>query len=131
MASDSPVFEAPHPGHGAFSLHQQSAMHGPPILQKLSRTLQSSRSDQRVPPAHRAHRANCIIAVSWVLHHAAEHSLKTSKWSNVVTCSAHAHQGSQMQPNSHTLVHSVHRAHRAGGTLSAMQAKPARAKAGA
>ena len=34
-----------------------------------------------------------------------------------MTCGAHAHQGSQMQPNAHALVHSVHGAHRAGGTL--------------
>ena len=40
-----------------------------------------------------------------------------------MTCGAHAHQGSQMQPNAHALVHSVHRAHRAGGTLSASAAQ--------
>ena len=44
--------------------------------------------------AHRAHRAHFIIEVSWVLRHAAEHSPKTATRSNVVTCGAHAHQGS-------------------------------------
>jgi hypothetical protein len=34
-----------------------------------------------------------------------------------VTCGAHAHQGSRMQPNAHALVHSVHHA---GGTLSTL-----------
>ena len=34
-----------------------------------------------------------IIEVSWVLRHAAEHSPKTSKQSNVVTCGAHAASG--------------------------------------
>ena len=35
------------------------------------------------------------------------------KRSDVVTCSAHVHQGSCMQPNVHSLVHCVHCTHRA------------------
>ena len=41
----------------------------------------------------------------------------------MVTCGAHAHQGSRLQPNIHALVHSVHRAHRAGGTLYHLRPK--------
>ena len=66
---------------------------------------------------HHAHRAHCTMEVSRVLRHAAEHSPRTSKQSDAVTCSAHMHQGSWMQPNTHALVHCVHRAHRTGGTL--------------
>ena len=32
-----------------------------------------------MPPAHHAYRAHCIIAVSWVLRHAAEHSPRNFK----------------------------------------------------
>ena len=35
-----------------------------------------------------------------------------------MACSAHAHQGSWMRPNARALVHHVHCAHRAGGTLN-------------
>ena len=35
----------------------------------------------------------------------------------LLTCSAHARQGSWMGPNARALVHHVKRAHRAGGTL--------------
>ena len=42
MASYQPVFEAPHLGRGAFSIHQRFAMHGRPILDRLSRTFLSA-----------------------------------------------------------------------------------------
>ena len=68
----------------------------------------------RVPSAHHAH---CIIAVSRVLHHAAEDSPKTSNGATWWLAAHMRHQGSRMQPNAHALVHPVRRAHRAGGTL--------------
>ena len=87
----------------------------PELIRRHSRNLSESRITED------AARANCIIKVSWGLRHAAEHSPKTSTWSKMVTCGAHAHQGSRLQPNTHALVHSVHRAHRVGGTLTAVQ----------
>ena len=76
----------------------------------------------RVPPAHLTYRAHCTVEVSCFLRHATEHSPKTSTWSGVVTCGAHAHQGSRMRPNTYALVHSVHRA---AGTLNGLGLCPA------
>ena len=70
---------------------------------------------KRVPLARRA---RCVIEISGVLRHTAEHSPTTSKRSNAVTCGAHARQGSWMQPTAHALGRS---ARHTGGPLKVSQ----------
>jgi hypothetical protein len=66
----------------------------------------------RVPSVHPAHAASLKYPGFYTMLQ----NIAPSKQSDVVTCSAHVHQGSWMQPKAHALVHCVHCAHRAGGT---------------